>query len=284
MQSRNPVFNSSPTFNGRGGYATFDERSATKTAPQTATAAELEQLYSAPSATGAQTGRMTMDDVVMKTAILFGVLLVTAAISWYSLTPAAPATPLIAAVVALVIGLVISFKQSTNAALILTYAAVEGVFVGGISLFYQSWVDSGSETGSGPNIVGQAVLGTLAAFVGMLVLYRSGKLRATPKFTKMMLVAVFGYLAVGLVSLVTALFGLGDGLGFYGVSGLGLLLCVAGVALASLFLILDFDFIERAIKAGVPRQTSWLAGFGLMVTLVWIYLEILRLLAILNRR
>ncbi|MDQ1603543.1 MAG: hypothetical protein QOE01_1388 [Actinomycetota bacterium] len=278
MQSRNPVFKNSPAFNGRGGYATSDAPAGT------ATATDLEQIYAAPSATGAQTGRMTMDDVVMKTGILFVVLLTTAAISYFAITPKMTAAPIIAMVVGLGMGLFISFKQSTNAALIITYAAVEGVFVGGISYFYQSYVDYGSTTGNAPNIVAQAVLGTLAAFVGMLVLYRSGKLRATPKFTKGLLIAGFGYLAVALVSFVSSFFGTGDGWGFYGVGGLGILLCVGGVALASLFLILDFDFIERAVKAGAPRETAWLAGFGLMVTLVWLYLEILRLLAILNRR
>jgi uncharacterized YccA/Bax inhibitor family protein len=182
--------------------------------------------------------------------------------------------PWVAMFVALGIGLVISFKQSTNPALILSYAAVEGLFVGGISKWYQDFADD--------NIVGLAVLGTLAAFSGMLVLYRSGKLRATPKFTKMLITAGFGYLILSLASLVSAIFGVGDGWGFFGLGGLGVLLCLAGVALASFFLILDFDFIEQGIANGAPERTAWLAGFGLLVTLVWLYLEILRLLAILR--
>jgi uncharacterized YccA/Bax inhibitor family protein len=264
MQSNNPVFRRSPAFAGR---PTVD--------PAMATPEQLERMYAAPTATPAQTGRMTLDDVVMKTGVLFAVLLVTSALSWFVLTPAVPALPIVAAIAGFVLAMVISFKQSTSPALIVTYAAIEGVFVGGVSLFYSSYAGT-------TNIVGQAVLGTLAAFVGMLVVYRSGRLRATPKFTRMLLIAAVGYLVVSLASLVAGAFGVGDGWGFR-TGGLGLLLCVAGVVIASLFLILDFDFIERAVAQGAPQRTAWLAGFGLMVTLVWIYLEILRFLAILRR-
>ena len=269
MESNNPVFRRSGAFSNRG-YATFD-------APPPS-AASLQEMYDAPSATAVQTGRMTLDDVIAKTGLMFVVLLIGAAASWFVLTPRTPAVPFLAMIVGLVLGMVIAFKQSTSPGLILTYAAVEGVFVGGISLFYSSYADARSD---GVNIVAQAVLGTLAAFALMLVLYRSGKLRATPKFTKMLLVAGGAYLLIALVSFVTAMFGVGDGWGLR-TGGLGLLLCAAGVALASFFLILDFDFIEQGIRNGAPERTSWLAGFGLMVTLVWLYLEILRLLAILR--
>jgi uncharacterized YccA/Bax inhibitor family protein len=265
MRSSNPVFSNSEQFN-QGGYATFDTAMSSQ---------QLEEMYAAPPATPVQMRRMTLDDVVMKTAGLFAVLLVGAALGWQAAgQPSLAWIPWVAMIVALVIGLVIAFKQSTNPALILSYAAIEGLFVGGISKWYQDFADD--------NIVGLAVLGTLAAFAGMLILYRSGKLRATPKFTKMLITAGFGYLILSLASLVSALFGVGDGWGFFGLGGLGVLLCLAGVALASFFLILDFDFIEQGIRNGVPERTSWLAAFGLMVTLVWLYLEILRLLAILR--
>jgi uncharacterized YccA/Bax inhibitor family protein len=99
-----------------------------------------------------------------------------------------------------------------------------------------------------------------------------------------MAVALVSYLGIALVSLVAALFGVGGGWGFYGVGTLGLLLCAAGVALASFTLVLDFDAIQKGIEAGVPERESWRAAFGLMVTLVWLYLELLRFLAILNSR
>ena len=136
--------------------------------------------------------------------------------------------------------------------------------------------------GAYPGIVSQAVLATLAAFTGVLFAYRSGKIRVTPRFTRVMMGAMIGYLVLGLVSMVSSFTGVGNGMGLYGVSGLGLLLAVGGVALASFFLILDFDQIQKGISAGAPEQESWRAAFGLMVTLVWLYLEVLRLISILR--
>lgn len=262
MQSNNPVFSRSETF-ARGGHATFDTTMSDQ---------QLRDMYAAPSATPVQMRRMTIDDVVMRTAAMFGVLLLFAAGAWY--LNVGWGLAIVAAIAAFVVGLFLSFREKVSPALALTYAALEGVFVGAISHAYS--------TGFGDNIVLQAVTGTLAAFAGMLIAYRSGKLRATPKFTKMLLVAGIGYLGVAVVSLISSFFGVGGGWGFYGVGALGILLCVAGVALASFFLILDFDFIEQAIRNGAPEREAWRAGFGLMVTLVWLYLEILRLLAILR--
>ncbi|MGB2838459.1 MAG: Bax inhibitor-1/YccA family protein, partial [Actinomycetes bacterium] len=134
-----------------------------------------------------------------------------------------------------------------------------------------------------PNIVLQAVIGTLAAFAAMLFLYGTRIIKVTGRFKKMMAMAFIAYIGIALVSLVAAFLGVGDGWGFYGVGGIGILLCAAGVALASFSLVLDFDAIETGIKMGAPERESWRAAFGLTVTLVWLYLEILRLLAILNR-
>ncbi len=261
MESRNPVFANSDAFRQGGGYATLDA------SPQ-----ELQEMYDRPAATPVETRRMTLDDVIMKTGAIFAVLLAGAAVGW-PVADDLPAVPFIAMIAGLVLGLVISFRQSTSPGLILTYAVVEGVFVGGISAVFES---------AYPGVVSQAVLGTLAAFAAMLILYRTGRLRATPKFVRGMIVAMGGYLLIALASLVGALFGVGDGWGFYGVGGFGLLLCVAGVALASLSLILDFDFIDRGIQHGLPERFSWLAGFGLIVSLIWLYIELLRLLAILR--
>jgi uncharacterized YccA/Bax inhibitor family protein len=134
-----------------------------------------------------------------------------------------------------------------------------------------------------PNIVLQAVIGTFAAFVAMLVLYGTRIIKVTGRFKKMMAIAMMAYLGIAVINLIAALFGVGGGWGLAGAGPLGLLLCVAGVALASFSLVLDFDAIETGIALGVPEKESWRAAFGLTVTLVWLYLEILRLLAILNR-
>jgi uncharacterized YccA/Bax inhibitor family protein len=114
----------------------------------------------------------------------------------------------------------------------------------------------------------------------MLFAYSNGKIRVTPKFTRVILGAAIGYLALGLVSMIMSFTGNSGGL--YGVTGFGPLLAVAGVGLASFFLVLDFDQIEKGVAAGVPEKESWRASFGLMVTIVWIYLEVLRLLSILR--
>jgi uncharacterized YccA/Bax inhibitor family protein len=130
-----------------------------------------------------------------------------------------------------------------------------------------------------PGIVQQAIVATVAAFVGMLFMYKSGRLRATPKFTKVLLAAALGYLVLGLGSLISVLFGGGS---LYSLSLFGPMLAFAGVAIASFFLILDFDQAEQGVRMGVPQEESWRAGFGLLMTVVWLYLEVLRLLAILR--
>ena len=260
MDSRNPVFNNNRGFK-RGGYATFDTPSAT----------DLQSMYDAPSATPLQTGRMTLDDVVVRTAAVFAVL-VTAAAAMYFVVKPGPVVVVGAAIAALVVGLVVNLGKTVRPALILLYGALEGVFVGGISYWYAD--------AFGGQIVPQAVLGTLAAFATMLVLYRTGVIRNSPKFTKILMIALISYLVFGVINLLFAVFS-GHNVYTSG-SGLAILVSGAGVVLASLFLVLDFDFIEQGVRNGLPRQYSWIAAFGLVVTLVWLYLEILRLLAILQ--
>ena len=261
MESRNPVFNRSDAFSRRG-YATFNEAPA-------ASAATLEEMYSAPPATGLQTGRMTMDDVVVKTGLMFAVLLPLAALNY---VVASPLLTFGGAIVGLVLGLVISFKQSTNPALILSYAGLEGLFVGGISQAFESrW----------NGIVPQAVLGTLAVFAVALFAYKSGRVRVTPKFQRTVLIAMGGYLVFCLVNFGLVLFGVGGPWGLRQ-GALGLLIGLFAVGLAAAMLILDFDFAEQGVKNGVPERFSWLAAFGLVVTLVWLYIEMLRLIAILR--
>jgi uncharacterized YccA/Bax inhibitor family protein len=263
MESRNPVFSRGEEFRS-GGYATFN----------TPSTAQLEDLYAAPSATSLQTGRMTLDDVIMRTAMVFGVLLVAAGITYWTLQPAQFGIVFVAMIVGLVLGLVNSFKRNPSPALILTYGAVEGVFVGGISKAFELAYHG---------IVAQAVLGTLAAFATMLVLYRTRRIQATPKFTRVLIIAGFGYLVFGMVHLIGVMFGFWNSI-YAGGGLLAIGLSAFGVVLAALYLVLDFDYIEQGIRNGLPQQFAWTAAFGLVVTLVWLYLEILRLIAILNRR
>jgi uncharacterized YccA/Bax inhibitor family protein len=266
MESRNPVFSSSEQFR-RGGYATFRT--------PTPSPADLENMYAAPTATAAQMGRMTLDDVVVRTATLFGVLLVSAGVTFAVVKPTSPVLVLGAMLVGFVLAMVVSFARRPIPALMLAYAAVEGVFVGGLSYFYASWKGNG--------LITQAVLGTLAAFAAMLVLYRTGVVRNSPRFTRTLMIAAVGYLVFGLINILLSAFHVG---GYQSVYSGGGLLAIAvsgfGVVLASFFLVLDFDFVEQGIANGLPRAYAWTAGFGLLVTLVWLYLEVLRFLSILR--
>src|SRR3954451_7717086 len=260
MDSRNPVFNNNRGFQ-RGGNAKFD----------TPTATDLQSMYEAPSATPLQTGRMTLDDVVVRTASIFVILLATAGATYFAVKPG-PVLVFGSAIAALVVGLVVNLGKTIRPPLILLYGALEGVFVGGVSFWYAD--------AFGGQIVPQAVLGTLAAFATMLVLYRTGVVRNSPRFTKILMIALISYLVFGVINL---LFGLFSGHNVYtSGGGLAILVSGAGVVLASLFRVLDFDFIEQGVRNGLPRQYAWVAAFGLVVTLVWLYLEILRLLSILQ--
>jgi uncharacterized YccA/Bax inhibitor family protein len=232
------------------------------------TADPLEQAYQAPSAGSRHTGRMTVEDVVGRTALLLGVAAFTGTATWV-LGLGGLALP--AALVGLVLALVIIFKQVTNPAAIVAYAAVEGVFLGGVSQFFN---------GLYPGIVVQAVVGTAGVAGGMLALYRSGKIRVTPKFTKMVVGATIGFFLLIMVNFVAGFFTDG-GLGLRE-GPLGIAVGLFAIALASLNLVLDFDLVEQGARQGLPERFGWFAAFALVVTLVWLYFEILRLLAILQ--
>lgn len=268
----NPVFSSSAIF-GEPKRGRNDPRGATQTvtAAQTGTsAATLEQMYGMPSAGPAETGRLTYEDVIIKTGGLLAVLVVAAVATW----TLAPGLWIFGAVVGLVLGLVNAFKKSPSPALITLYAVAQGVFLGGISAFYEAWNDG---------VVGQAVLATVSVFAVSLLLFRSGKVRVTPKFTRWLIIALVGYLAFSVVNLVLSFIIPNDGFGPLRGGMLGVVVGLVAVGLAAASLIVDFDSIKRGVEQGVPARFAWTAAFGLLVTLVWLYLELLRLLSILQR-
>lgn len=274
MQSSNPVLTR--------GYAAMTEKSEKSDRPGSAgvrrpvvaeqPAQTLEETYATPAASGLQTGRMTMEDVVARTTILFVVLVAVGGFAWTA--NLGSGVLMIGFLGAFVVGMINTFSKKVRPVLAISYAALEGLALGVLSHVYESRY---------PGIVSQAIIGTVAAFVGVLFLYRSGRVKVTPQFQRAMMGAMVGYLVLGLVSMVAGLFGVGKGYGLY-TGGIGLLLCVGGVGLASFFLIIDFDQIQKMINAGAPHEESWRAGFGLMVTVVWLYLEIIRLLSILRDR
>ncbi|GAA2367837.1 MULTISPECIES: Bax inhibitor-1/YccA family protein [Streptomyces] len=295
MRSSNPVF-SRRGFSRDGGYAGFGAAPqaggpaaaqgnpyaggnpyAQPQAPtnpyavgdqQNLTPDQLQQMYGAPPAGPLQTGRMTMDDVVMRTGMTLGTVIVAAAAAWILDLPVAVGFG--AALVAMVLGLVQSFKRKASPALIMSYALFEGLFLGVISQVY-------NERWSG--IPMQAVLGTMAVFVGVLAAYKTRLIRVNARFQRFVLGAAIGFLLLMSVNLLFAAFGGGDGLGFRS-GGLGIVFGIVGVVLGAAFLALDFKQVEDGVRYGAPREESWLAAFGLTLSLVWIYLELLRLISI----
>jgi len=273
----NPVFANNKNFKdvpaSQRGYAT----GGTDTMPGQAqlSAAQLQDLYSKPSANGAQTGRLTYDDVIMKTVFTLGLVLVGAAVGWII-----PVLMWPGMIVGLVLGLVNSFKKEPSPALILAYALFEGLFLGGLS---------GLLEGMFPGIVVQAVLGTLSVFLVTLVLFRNAKVRATPKMTRFFIIALAGYALFSLINLGMMVFNVTSTP--WGINGMdipgtnipfGVVIGLFAIGLAAFSLIVDFTSIEQGVQNGVPAKYSWTAAFGLTVTLVWLYVEILRLLAILR--
>ncbi len=283
MESRNPILRrATETATGErsgAGFAYDEGRTAYAQAAGApvagAAAPSVADLNSIYDTKGPGTGLLTMDDVVVKTGITFVLLLAGAVVGW-NLAPSMPWLLWAAMLVGLGLGLANSFMRSVRPALVLAYAVVEGVFLGGISYAFNTMAQSYGYQG----IVQQAVIGTLVAFGTMLVLYKTGVIKVGARFRKMMMVALVSYLAIGVVSLITALFGVGGGWGFYGVGTLGIVLCLIGVGLAAFSLVLDFDAIAQAVAHGAPERESWRMAFGLLATLIWLYLELLRLLAI----
>ncbi|PFG44180.1 putative YccA/Bax inhibitor family protein [Isoptericola jiangsuensis] len=276
----NPVFSNSDVFgeprrDARGGTATASRPAQYgqygQYGAQAADAASLQNMYEAPSATPADTQRLTYTDVIMKTAGQFALLVVMAAVSW-SLVDTVPMLWVGGMIVGLVLGLVNAFKKNPSPVLITLYSIAQGAFLGGISAFYEAQSDG---------IVLQAVLATLSVFGAALALFSSGKVRVTPKFTRFLLIGMVGYLVFSLVNMILVWTGVLDGWGMRG-GTLGIIIGLVAVVLASMSLIVDFDAIKRGVEGGAPAKYAWSAAFGLMVTLIWLYLELLRLIAILR--
>jgi uncharacterized YccA/Bax inhibitor family protein len=280
MQSNNPVFNRSDGFNGRSG--------AVATRPSE-WKVDLDTPGSSPTHTERGQGRMTLDTVVEKTAISLGILIIAAAASWFFIGDLSDPDPSKAdaafglaatlafggAMLGLVLSLVNSFKKVISPPLVIAFAVVEGVFVGAFSKVVASYVGD-------PTIVFQAVLATMVAFGGTLAAYKFFNIQVTDKFRKVVTIAMFSFVGVMLLNLVLSLTGVLESGGLRGFNALGLLVSAVAVVIAVFMLILDFDFVERGVAAGLPERESWRAAFGLTVTLVWLYIELLRILAILR--
>ncbi|ANP73827.1 MULTISPECIES: Bax inhibitor-1/YccA family membrane protein [Cryobacterium] len=240
---------------------------------------DLQALYNSPSAGSQDTDRMTYEDTIGKTVLAFAILLAAAATAWV-LTPVAPFLLILGAIGGLVLGLVNAFKKEPSPPLILAYAAMEGLFVGGISRVFEQ-IYAG--------VVTQAVLATLVVVGVTLALFSSGKIRASKKATKVFLIAMVGYAVFSLVNVGMMIFGATDGAfgmrsGSIEIAGfeikLGLVIGILAVLMAAYSLVLDFDFIQKGVNNRAPRKYGWSGAFGIMVTVVWLYVELLRIFAI----
>jgi uncharacterized YccA/Bax inhibitor family protein len=288
MQSSNPVFSRAEGFNGRGSASgmTYPGQGAPQ-APQYAPPGYQAQQPSyggpqAPSGYDQPTGydRMTIDSVVQKTGISIGLVVLAAAATWFLTGPidsdAALGTlyalAMGGALIGFVLAMVNSFKRVVSPALVIAYSIAEGVFVGGFS--------KALEARFGDGLVVGAVLGTFAAVAGTLAAYKFFNIQVSDKFRKWVVAAMFGFVGVMLLNFVLSFFGADFGFRDYGM--MGLVTSLIGLGLGVLLLILDFDFVERGIAAGLPDRESWRAAFGLTVTIIWIYIEMLRILAILR--
>lgn len=271
MQSSNPVLN-------RLGQAAQQQRS---TQPGYGAPTGYPQGgYGAPQSP-AGTRAMTMDDVVVRTVGLLAVTGIFGAGAWALLpeTGGIVAIAMIGSLIAgLVLGLVISFMQVTNPAVILAYAAIEGVLLGVVSRWYEHAFNG---------IVIQAVIGTFGIFAIMAVLYKLQIVRATPRFTKMVIGALVGVVVLSLANFVFYLFGLNLGLRDYGTEGkvgwLPIVFSLVIIVVGALTFVLDFDAVEQGVRYGLPEKFAWYCSFGILVGLIFLYWEILRMLSYLRR-
>jgi uncharacterized YccA/Bax inhibitor family protein len=272
MPSSNPAFGRGFANAGSGSqYPGWGAQPQQYGAPSQHGAPAQYDPYAAPAPYAPPATRyMTMDDVVTKTGVSFLVTVLAAAAVWAMPGQAAWGLALPAVLVAFVLGLVIAFKQIANPVATLAYGALYGVALGAISEAFDDVY---------PGIVMQALIGTFGVFAGMLIVYKTGAIRVTPKLTRWVIGAAIGALVLMLVNLAAAWIGGGDGLGLRSGGPIAIVFSLVVIGVAAFMLLLDFDMADEAIRRGAPAKFAWYIAFGLLVTVVWLYLEILRLLS-----
>jgi uncharacterized YccA/Bax inhibitor family protein len=221
---------------------------------------------------------MTVQGTVNKTAILLALVVLAASYTWHLFWQGQVAAAQMwlwgGAIGGFVVALVTSFKKEWSPLTAPLYAVLEGLFIGGLSCLIERQM---------PGIVIQAVMLTFGTLAALLAAYSAGLIRATAGFRNGVIAATGGICLVYLASMVLGFFHIQiPGIFGNGIIGIGFSLVV--VVIAAMNLVLDFDMIETGAQAGAPKYMEWYGGFGLLVTLVWLYLEILRLLSKLNRR
>lgn len=283
MRSNNPVFNRSPEFSGQGTQARqpnpYGQSPSGYSDPSTWGTGQPGQPSQSGYAPPIDQGRMTIDSVVQKTGMSLLIVIASAFVTWIMVGDISNGTAglLMPALVvgggaAFILSMVNSFKRVISPALVIAFAVAEGVALGALSKFFDSMVGNG--------IVTQAVIGTFAAFAGTLAAYKFFNITVSDRFRKFVIAAMFGMVALGLMEMMLGFFD--SSIGLFGGGGIGLLFAIVGLVLGVFMLLLDFDFVERGVAAGIPERESWRAAFAITVSLVWIYTNLLRILAILQ--
>lgn len=221
---------------------------------------------------------MTVDDVITKTGITLGVIILFALVT-VGVNAVNPGLAMILTIVGAIGGFItvlvsVFGKKYGSAPVTLIYAVFEGLFVGGFSLLLSGWNVGNSDAGA---MIGQAVLGTVGVFIGMLFVYKTGAIKVTPKFNRIITSMMVGVLVLVLGNFVMAMFGWGNPLRDGGM--LAIIFSLVCIGLAAFSFLTDFDAADRMVRQGVPASMAWGVALGLAVTLVWLYTEILRLLS-----
>ncbi|MBO3143270.1 Bax inhibitor-1/YccA family protein [Dermatophilus congolensis] len=284
----NPIFDRIDKDVSRGGYAGFGNRGPASPSsfgqfgsqPQYGqmTPDDLQTLYDTPAASPAASHKLTVDDVVMKSLLLFGILLSVGAAAFFLLPVKLSGVAMLGSiVVTLVLGIIIAMKQNVSVPLIIAYAAFEGLLVGVVTRTF-AFAYSG--------VVSTAIVATLAVFAAMFIGWKTGFVKVTDRTRRIFGMAILGYMIFGVINLIAAwAFKANGGAGLltFG-SPIAIGVSLIAVGLAAYSLAMDFDSIDRAVAAQVPQKYSWLLAHGLMVTVIWLYLELLRLIAQLQSR
>jgi uncharacterized YccA/Bax inhibitor family protein len=239
------------------------------------TAQQLNEMYAQPPAGPADTGRVTVDDVVVKSITLFVVTIAVAFVSWFWTEANTDMTLpfwLGGMFGTLILGFVIAFMKKVSVPLLMVYAVLQGAFLGAFSQYIAAIPEY-------DGVVQMAVLATLCVFVAMYVGYATGFVKVNDKTRRMFFFAIVGYGLFSLLQVVLLMTGVIDGWGFGASGPLGIGLSILGVGLASYSLAVDFDSIDRAVQMGAPKKYSWLLAHGLVVSIVWLYIEFVRLFA-----
>lgn len=236
-------------------------------------AEQLQEIYNRPAGGGSDTERMTYENTILKTVITLAFVVAGAAIGFV-----VPALAIPFAIVGFVLALVNIFKKEPSPALVIAYAVAQGIFVGGLSRIVEA---------TAPGIIFQALIGTGIVFGVTLALFANGKVRASKRATKIFMIAGISYAIFSLFNVVTQLTGLNNdpwGLASTDVFGipLGLIIGPIAILMGAYSLVLDFTSVKQGVDGGAPSRWGWKAAFGITLTIIWLYVEILRLISILR--